>query len=248
MSVVELRSSRKQKRLATRHGQVIEPKGLYIKHIQPLTLNQTKTFEAFSKDKNLLLHGSAGTGKSFISLYLSLLEVMEGHGDQNKVVILRSVVPTRDMGFLPGSAKEKAKVYEAPYSSICNELFGRGDAYEILKTKNIVEFQTTSFIRGTTFSDCIIVVDEYQNMTGHELSSLVTRLGKNCRIIISGDTKQSDLTKYSDIEGHKHFKKIINIMSSFNSIEFTTDDIVRGNICKEFLIASEQLTNLRHGV
>jgi len=241
MSVVELRSSRKQKRLATRHGQVIEPKGLYIKHIQPLTCNQTKTFEAFSKDKNLLLHGSAGTGKSFISLYLSLLEVMEGHGDLHKVVILRSVVPTRDMGFLPGSAKDKAKVYEAPYYSICSELFGRGDAYEILKTKNIIEFQTTSFIRGTTFSDCIIVVDEMQNMTYQELDSVITRIGENCKVIFSGDFKQSDLLKDADRNGLMNFMKILKRMNMFDCIEFTKEDIVRSKLVKSYIIAKEEL-------
>ena len=241
MTVVELRSTRKQKRQAIRHGQVVEPKGLYIKHIQPLTCNQTKTFEAFSKDKNLLLHGSAGTGKSFISLYLSLLEVMEGHGDQNKIVILRSVVPTRDMGFLPGSAKDKAKVYEAPYYSICNELFGRGDAYEILKTKNIVEFQTTSFIRGTTFSDCIVVVDEMQNMTYQELDSVITRIGENCRVIFSGDFKQTDLLKDAERNGLLNFMRILKHMNMFDCIEFTKEDIVRSKLVKSYIIAKEEL-------
>jgi len=241
MTVVELRTTRKQKRQAARHGQVIEPKGLYIKHIQPLTLNQTKTFEAFSKDKNLLLHGSAGTGKSFISLYLSLLEVMEGHGDLHKVVILRSVVPTRDMGFLPGSAKEKARVYEAPYSSICNELFGRGDAYEILKTKGIVDFQTTSFVRGTTFSDCIVVVDEMQNMTYQELDSVITRIGENCRVIFSGDFKQSDLIRDAERNGLLTFRKILKHMNMFDAIEFTKEDIVRSKLVKSYIIAKEDL-------
>jgi hypothetical protein len=241
MTVVELRTTRKQKRQAARQGQIAEPKGLYIKHIQPLTCNQTKTFEAFSKDKNLLLHGSAGTGKSFISLYLSLLEVMEGHGDLHKVVILRSVVPTRDMGFLPGSAKEKAKVYEAPYSSICNELFGRGDSYEILKTKGVVEFQTTSFVRGTTFSDCIVVVDEMQNMTYQELDSVITRIGENCRVIFSGDFKQSDLLRDAERNGLMNFMKILKRMNMFDCIEFTKEDIVRSKLVKSYIIAKEEL-------
>ena len=241
MTVVELRPTRKQKRQAARQGLPPEPKGLYIKHIDPLTCNQTKTFEAFSNDKNLLLHGSAGTGKSFISLYLSLLEVMEGHGDLHKVVILRSVVPTRDMGFLPGSAKDKAKVYEAPYSSICNELFGRGDAYEILKTKGIVEFQTTSFIRGTTFSDCIVVVDEMQNMTYQELDSVITRIGENCKVIFSGDFKQSDLIRDTERNGLLTFMKILKRMNLFDCIEFTKEDIVRSKLVKSYIIAKEDL-------
>jgi phosphate starvation-inducible protein PhoH len=241
MTVVELRPTKRQKRQAARQGLVAEPKGLYIKHIDPLTDNQRKTFEAFAKDKNLLLHGSAGTGKSFISLYLSLLEVMEGHGDLHKVVILRSVVPTRDMGFLPGSAKEKARVYEAPYSSICNELFGRGDAYEILKTKGIVDFQTTSFVRGTTFSDCIVVVDEMQNMTYQELDSVITRIGENCRVIFSGDFKQSDLIRDAERNGLLTFMKILKRMNMFDAIEFTKEDIVRSKLVKSYIIAKEDL-------
>jgi phosphate starvation-inducible protein PhoH len=166
---------------------------------------------------------------------------MEGHGDQNKVIILRSVVPTRDMGFLPGSAKDKAKVYEAPYYSICNELFGRGDAYEILKTKGIVDFQTTSFIRGTTFSDCIVVVDEMQNMTYQELDSVITRIGDNCKIIFSGDFKQTDLLKDAERNGLLNFMKILKHMNLFDCIEFTKEDIVRSKLVKSYIIAKEEL-------
>lgn len=241
-TVVELRLNKKQRRQAARIGQSdIQQRNFQVKHIDPLTENQRKTFEAFAKNKNLLLHGSAGTGKSFISLYLSLLEVMEGHGDLNKVVILRSVVPTRDMGFLPGSAKEKAKVYEAPYSAICNELFERGDAYEILKTKNIVDFQTTSFVRGTTFNDCIVIVDEMQNMTYQELDSVITRIGENCRVIFSGDFKQSDLLKDSERNGLMTFMKILKRMNMFENIEFTKEDIVRSKLVKSYIIAKEEL-------
>jgi len=242
MTVVELhRSTRKQKRQAARQANIPEPRGLYLKHIDPLTDNQSKTFEAFSREKNLLLHGSAGTGKSFISLYLALMEVMEGHGDLNKVVILRSVVPTRDMGFLPGSAKDKAKVYEAPYSSICNELFGRGDAYELLKTKAVVDFQTTSFIRGTTFNDCIVIVDEMQNMTYQELDSVITRIGENCKIIFCGDFRQTDLVRDAEREGLLTFMKILRRMNMFENIEFTKEDIVRSKLVKSYIIAKEDL-------
>lgn len=241
MTIVELRPSRKQKRIAARQGQVSESGRFTIHHVEPLTDNQTKTFEAFSRNKNLLLHGSAGTGKSFISLYLALLEVMEGHGDLHKVIILRSVVPTRDMGFLPGSAKEKAKVYEAPYYSICNELFGRGDAYDILKTKNIVEFQTTSFVRGITFNDCIVVVDECQNMTYQELDSIITRVGENCRVIFSGDFKQSDLLRNNERTGLLTFMNVLKHMNMFDCIEFTKEDIVRSQLVKSYIIAKEDL-------
>lgn len=241
MTVVELKLNKKQRRMAARQGQPAEQKGLYIEHIKPLTENQHKTFKAFYDDKNLLLHGSAGTGKSFISLYLALSEILEGHDDLNKVVVLRSVVPTRDMGFLPGSEKEKAKVYEAPYVAICNELFGRGDAYEILKTKKMIEFQTTSFVRGITFNDCIVVVDEIQNMTFQELDSVITRMGNNCRVIFSGDFKQTDLGRDSERKGLLAFMKILKRMKMFENVEFTKEDIVRSELVKSYIIAKEEI-------
>lgn len=240
-TVVELRPNKKQRRIAARQAQNQLQRGLDLKHISPLTDNQERTFEAFSRGKNLLLHGSAGTGKSFISLYLSLEEIMEGDGRYNKVVILRSVVPTRDMGFLPGSAKEKAKVYEAPYAAICNELFGRGDAYEILKTKNMIDFQTTSFVRGITLNDCIVLVDEVQNMTYQELDSVITRIGDNCRVVFSGDFKQSDLIRDAERSGLLTFMKILKRMNMFENIEFTKEDIVRSDLVKSYIIAKEAM-------
>ena len=136
-----------------------------LKTIEPLTENQRLTFERYHEGKNLLLHGIAGTGKSFLSIYLSLQSILSGSSKYKKLVIVRSVVPTRDMGFLPGNNKEKTKVYEAPYYAICSEIFERGDAYEYLKSKSVIDFISTSFIRGITLNDCIIVVDEIANMT-----------------------------------------------------------------------------------
>jgi predicted ribonuclease YlaK len=197
---MEERLTRKQRRLLRQNklGELDSPKLEFeMKKIEPLTENQKLSFENFERGKNLMLHGIAGTGKSFISLYLALREIMDNKNSQyKKIVIVRSVVPTRDMGFLPGSNKEKAKVYEAPYYAICTELFGRGDAYDILKQRNMVDFISTSFIRGITLNNCIIVVDEIANMTLHELDSIITRVGKNCRIIFSGDFRQSDFTYF----------------------------------------------------
>jgi len=198
------------------------------------------TYQNFNS-KNLMLHGMAGTGKSFISLYLSLKEVIKSESIYKKVVIVRSVVPTRDMGFLPGNNKEKAKVYEAPYYAICTELFGRGDAYEVLKSRGIVDFISTSFIRGITLNDSIIVVDEIANLTLHELDSIITRVGKNCKIIFSGDFSQSDFTREQDRNGLKDFMKIIDRMKSFEFIEFDENDIVRSSMVKEYIISKHRL-------
>jgi len=213
-----------------------------LKYIEPLTVNQKLTFDSFEKDKNLLLHGIAGTGKSFISLYLSLRQILDQKDPRYKrVIIVRSVVPTRDMGFLPGSNKDKAKVYEAPYQAIFTELFGRGDAYEYLKSKNIVDFISTSFIRGITLSDSIIVVDEIANMSSHELDSIITRIGKNCRVLFCGDFRQSDFTKEQDRQGLRDFMKILHRMKSFEFIDFQKEDIVRSNLVKEYIIAKDNL-------
>jgi phosphate starvation-inducible PhoH-like protein len=211
---------------------------LNLKHIEPLTDNQDRMFESYLSGKNLLLHGVAGTGKTFISLYLALRDIVDNYDDKTKVVIVRSIVPTRDMGFLPGSQKEKSKVYEAPYYAICNELFGRGDAYDVVKSKNQVEFISTSFIRGTTLTDSIVIVDECQNLTFHELDSIITRLGHNCRLIFCGDFRQTDLWRESEKQGLMDFMKVLSKMSSFDCIEFVRSDIV-----KEYI-----LSKLKHGI
>lgn len=221
----------------------ISPKGKKQKHtslhfdladITPLTENQ---IIAFNSDKNLVLKGSAGTGKSFISCYLALEDIFINRL-YKKLIIIRSAVPTRDMGFLPGDDKEKAKIYEQPYQEICKELLQRGDAYDIMKSKNIVEFITTSFLRGLTFRRSVIIVDECQNMSMHELDTLITRVGKECRIIFCGDTKQGDLKN----SGFSDFCRILDEMEEdFETIEFNVDDIVRSDFVKKYLITKENL-------
>ena len=212
-----------------------------IKGVSPLTANQKLTFTAFDSGDHLMLHGIAGTGKTFLSLYLSLNELLNRKQLQDKIYIIRSVVPTRDMGFLPGDQKEKTKVYEAPYKAICNELFGRGDAYEILKSKNIIEFISTSFIRGTTLDNCYVIVDEFSNYNFQELDTVITRVGKNCRLMFCGDFRQSDLTREQERNGLKRFINIIRQMSSITYIEFQREDIVRSRFVRDYIIAKELL-------
>ena len=212
-----------------------------LKNVEPLTENQKLTYEQYDNGKNLLLHGIEGTGKSFLSIYLSLRTILQENSRYKKLVIVRSVVPTRDMGFLPGNNKEKAKVYEAPYQAIFSELFERGDAYEYLKNKNLVDFISTSFIRGITLNDCIIVVDEIANMTLHELDSVITRVGRNCKIIFCGDFRQSDFTKEHERNGLTDFMRILDRMKSFGYVDFTENDIVRSSMVKEYIIAKDRL-------
>lgn len=203
-----------------------------IPEIEPLTRNQLVAFES---TKHMVLCGAAGTGKTFISLYLAFDDVAKQGYD--KIILVRSAVPTRDMGFLPGTDKEKAKVYEEPYYAIANEIFQRGDAYEILKKHNVVNFMTTSYLRGLTVRDSVVIVDECQNMTFHELDSIITRIGENSRIIFCGDFAQADLPK----NGMKEFLQVLNEMSEFDIVEFGISDIVRSSFVKKYLIAKHSL-------
>ena len=227
------KSTKKQRRAERRkHEEAFPP----ITRIDPLTENQCRTFDAFDDGKNMILHGVAGTGKTFISLYLALEAVLSGAAPK-PVVIVRSVVPTRDMGFLPGNTKEKSAIYEAPYAAITSELLHKPNAYDLLKNKGIIEFTTTSFIRGLTFRNNTIIVDECQNLTFHELDSVITRMGEGSRVIFCGDFRQSDLWRDDERNGLKQFMEIIGRMKSFTRIEFAKEDIVRSDVVKEYILA-----------
>lgn len=240
------RLTRAEKRLQRdlkRKETIQQRNNISLKTITPKTKNQEQVFRDFSSGKNLLIHGLPGTGKTFISLYLALAEI-EQYNEYHNITIIRSVVPSRDMGFLPGSVKDKAKVYEAPYQSICAELYGRKDAYDILKNKGVINFETSSFLRGITFDNTIIIVDECQNMTYQELSTIITRVGKNTRIVFSGDYRQTDLKYDDERSGIMNFMKIISRMNKyFACVEFTEEDIVRSGLVKDFIIKKTQLEN-----
>ena len=211
-----------------------------MQRVEPLTNNQSLAMAAYNRGDNLLLHGMAGTGKTFLALAMALQDMMAGDVAQKKITIVRSVLPTRDIGFLPGSIEEKIGVYEAPYIALCTELFGRADAYSILKSKGVIEFIPTSFVRGVTIQDSIIILDEVNNCTFHEIDSIITRPGKNCRLLICGDMRQSDLTREQERAGLGDFIRIVDRMKSFSHIEFEEEDIVRSDLVKEYLIAKER--------
>jgi len=213
----------------------------HLQRIDPLTDNQSKAFHAYHKNRNLILSGSAGTGKTFIAMYLALREVLEGKGSYKKVVIVRSIVPTRDIGFLPGDEQEKKEVYMLPYIDICTELFGSKDAFQRLFDNGQIEFLTTSFIRGTTLNNSIIILDEMQNCVFRELDTVITRVGQIAKFIMCGDYYQSDFDKKSDKEGILNFLKIVNSMNSFTSVEFTWADIVRSDFVRDYIVTKESL-------
>jgi phosphate starvation-inducible protein PhoH len=210
-----------------------------LKTFQPLTENQKKFFDAYKRgDYFIALHGVAGTGKTFCAIYKAIEEVLDKSNTFNKIIVVRSAVQGREIGHLPGDVNEKMDIYQQPYRQICETLFGRRDAWDRLAEQNHIEFISTSFIRGMSFDDAIIVVDECQNLTFEEIDTVMTRVGYRSKIIWCGDYRQTDLNKKkSDMSGLLKFFDIAYHMDAFTRIEFTVDDIVRSSLVKDYIIA-----------
>jgi len=209
--------------------------------VTPLTPHQKQAYEAYEDGNSLVLSGSAGTGKTFMALSMALEDVLDKEMRYDKVVIIRSIVPTRDIGFLPGDEEEKKDAYTGPYRSICAELFNDSDAWMKLKNTGTVNFMSTSFIRGLTISNAVVVLDEMQNLTFHELDSIITRVGDNCRFIMCGDYYQSDFQKEGDKSGIIKFLSIIEQLRNFETIEFGWEDIVRSDFVRDYIMTKEML-------
>ena len=210
-----------------------------LKSIRAKNSAQEELFHNWYNGKHIVAHGSAGTGKTFLAFYLALQEHLEQRA--HKIIIVRSAVATRDIGFLPGTLEEKTALYELPYHDIAWELLGRKSSYQDMKDAGIIQFMTTSFVRGLTWDNATVIVDEGQNMTFHEINSVMTRIGENTRIIFTGDTKQTDLDgKKLGFEGMTHALKVFSGMDSFAAVEFTKYDIVRSAFCKSWIVACEE--------
>lgn len=206
--------------------------------INAKTENQGQFFSQYNEKPAFLLHGCAGTGKTFIALYKALEDVLEKGSIHDKVVIVRSAVPSRDIGHLPGNEEEKTEVYSAPYQNMCQELFpGKMLPYKRLVDNQYIDFMCTSFVRGITLDNAIVIVDECQNLNDMEINSIMTRVGVNTKIIFCGDFRQTDLYKRNDMSGLKKFMVTIESMPSFSLIEFGPDDIVRSDIVREYILA-----------
>lgn len=210
-----------------------------LRTFEPLTENQRKFFDAYKQGHYFIaLHGVAGTGKTFCALYKAIEEVLDKSNPFDKIIVVRSSVQGREMGHLPGDVDEKMEIFEQPYRQICENLFGRKDAWSRLNEQHHIEFISTSFIRGMSFDDAIIVVDECQNMTYEEIDTVMTRVGYRSKIIFCGDYRQSDLTKKkNDVSGLLKFFDIAGLMDAFTRIEFTVDDIVRSSLVRDYIIA-----------
>ena len=218
-----------------------------MREIEPLTDNQKALFEAYAKDQNLVAYGVAGTGKTFITLYNALCDVLNPETPYEKIYIVRSLVATREIGFLPGDHEDKSTLYQIPYKHMVKYMFEMPTEadfemlYGNLKAQDTIDFWSTSFIRGTTFDKTIVIVDEYQNLNFHELDSIMTRVGAQSKIMFCGDATQSDLVKQNERNGIIDFMQILRIMSSVDVIEFGVEDIVRSGLVKEYILAKLEI-------
>ena len=219
----------------------------YLVNIEPITENQKILFNSYGNSKNIIAYGAAGTGKTFVTLYNALKDVLDENTPYEKIYIVRSLVATREIGFLPGDHEDKSDIYQVPYKNMVKYMFQMSsDAdfemlYGNLKAQDTIKFWSTSFLRGTTLDRSIIIVDEFQNLNFHELDSIMTRVGEDSKIFFCGDASQTDLQKTNEKNGIVDFMKIIRSMPSFDVIEFGIDDIVRSGIVKEYLIAKLEM-------
>jgi|TARA_R100001198_G_scaffold40560_1_gene22265 predicted ribonuclease YlaK len=219
----------------------------FIKKIEPLTANQEEFFRSYKLDQNLVAYGCAGTGKTFIALYNAIKEVLNEKSPYEKIYIVRSLVATREIGFLPGDHEDKSSLYQIPYKNMVKYMFEMPDdssfemLYGNLKTQGTIGFWSTSFIRGTTLDNAIIIVDEFQNLNFHELDSIITRVGENSKILFCGDATQTDLIKQNERNGIADFMQVLRIMPSFNIVEFGPEDIVRSGLVKEYILAKMEM-------
>jgi len=219
----------------------------YMTEVKPLTENQKVAFAQYGEGKNLLLHGAAGTGKTFITLYLALKEVLDESTPYDKIYIVRSLVPTREIGFLPGDHEDKSALYQIPYKNMVRYMFSMPDdnsfemLYDNLRAQETISFWSTSFIRGVTLDNAIVLVDEFSNLNFHELDSMITRIGEDSKVMFCGDITQSDLTRENDKSGISDFIRILEEMKEFSCIEFDINDIVRSGLVKSYLISKYNL-------
>ena len=219
----------------------------YLVEIDPLTDNQKRLFDSYAEGKHLIAYGCAGTGKTFISLYNAIREVLDERTPYEKIYLVRSLVATREIGFLPGTYEDKADIYQIPYKNMVKYMFQMAsDAdfemlYGNLKAQETIKFWSTSFLRGTTLDNSIVIVDEFQNCTMHELDSIITRIGENSKIMFCGDATQSDLNKQNERNGIVDFMNILRSMPSVDMIEFGVNDIIRSGLVKEYIVAKNEM-------
>ena len=215
----------------------------YLVDIEPITENQKILFNSYKEKKNIIAYGASGTGKTFVTLYNALKDVLDESTPYEKIYMVRSLVATREIGFLPGDHEDKSDIYQVPYKHMVKYMFQMGsDAdfemlYGNLKAQDTIKFWSTSFLRGTTLDRSIVIVDECQNLNFHELDSIITRVGEDTKILFCGDANQTDLVKTNERNGIHNFMNILSIMNEFGMIEFGIQDIVRSGLIRSYLLS-----------
>lgn len=219
----------------------VKPENYKLMDVKPLTEGQRQVFFAFKEGLNVIAAGSAGTGKSFTATYLALQKLL--NKDIEKIVFVRSAVSIRSQGHLPGTQAEKEAVYTVPYKNIVNQLLQCGTAWDSLTKAGLIEFTTTTYIRGLTFDNCVMIIDEFQNMDPSEMESVLTRLGENTQLIVCGDTRQNDLNRKREVSCHDWMLKVVKQLPKyFDVVEFTSEDVVRSKLCKAIIKAIESVS------
>lgn len=226
-------SSNMANNMTVKHG--------HLQPIEPLTANQELACDSWDEGDNLVLTGTAGTGKTFLALSLAMEAVLDESTFQDKVVIIRSIVATRDPGHLPGTKAEKEDAFTAPYKALCTEVFNDKTAYAKLVMAKKLEFESTSFIRGLTWNNAVVIVDEMQNLNFHELDTVITRIGRDCKVIFSGDYKQTDFRYQDEKDGIVKFLNILEQMKDFSIVTFTWEDIIRSDFVRDYIMTKEML-------
>lgn len=213
-----------------------------LRSVKPLTYGQKQLFQSYFEGNNVVANGSAGTGKSYCAAYLALCDVLRDDSPQEEIVIVRSAVPSREIGHLPGEISDKLSPYEEPYREIFANLLKKGDAYDTMKDSGKLKFMATSFVRGLTWDNAVVILDEAQSCNLHELTSVITRLGENSKLIVCGDIAQSDLIyRKSDVSGYLDLLTIFGKMKEVEIVNFTEEDIVRSGFVKAFIVAKQSI-------
>lgn len=223
----------KQSRRNTTYKNSSTDKGQRVTPLVPLTDNQKLYIDAIDAGGQIFGLGPAGTGKSYIPATIAANKLLLKEID--RVIITRPTVSVgKSLGYLPGTLEEKFEPWLGPILQTMKNVMGVNDVETNLKNGNIV-YSPLEFMRGASYDNAMVIVDEAQNLeVGHAIM-LVTRIGENCTLVLNGDARQSDLPRESGLTKLIHLAKKYNIPST--TVEFTVEDIVRSDVCKQWVMA-----------